>query len=66
MVKRAKSEKFKTKMNEKFKAAQKGRKSGASTNPDRKLTAKQANSGHSFMRTKQTINRLRMYNEKPD
>jgi nuclear GTP-binding protein len=58
MVKRSKSEKFKTKMNTKFHSAMKGSKSGASTNPDRKLTDKQANSGHSFMRTKQTINRM--------
>ena len=52
MVKRSKVDKFKTKMNGKFKAAQHGAKSGASTNPDRKLTDKQANATHSFMRTK--------------
>lgn len=64
MVKRSKAEKVKTKLNTKFKSGQKGSKSGASTNPDRKLPQKQL--GGPFMRTKQTINRLRMYREKPD
>jgi len=66
MVKRNKPQKFKALMNSKFKGSSKGGKSGASTNPDRKLPEKQLNSHHQFFRTKQTINRLNLYNEKPD
>lgn len=52
MVKRNKPQKFKALMNSKFKGSSKGGKSGASTNPDRKLPEKQLNSHHQFFRTK--------------
>ncbi|CAD8070445.1 unnamed protein product [Paramecium primaurelia] len=66
MVKRSKEQFFKKKMNTKFKSSQKGSKSGASTNPDRKLPEKQLNAKHQFFRSKQTIQRLNLYNEKPN
>jgi nuclear GTP-binding protein len=53
-------------MNNKFEKAKKGGKSRASTNPDRKLPEKQLNGPQKFMRSKATINRLRMQKEKPD
>jgi nuclear GTP-binding protein len=40
MGKRSKSSNFKEKMNNKHKTSRKGGKSGASTNPDRKLPEK--------------------------
>ncbi len=41
-------------------------KSGASTNPDRKLTEKTKNAKFTHMRDKSTIKLLNLYNEKPD
>lgn len=41
-------------------------KSGASTNPDRKLPGKSVNAKYSHMRDKSKIKLLRLYNEKPD
>ena len=43
----------------------KGTKSNASTNPDRKTKAN-SDGKHNSFRTKATIKRLNMYNEKPD
>lgn len=43
----------------------KGTKSNASTNPDRQTKANDDGKHNSF-RTKATINRLNMYNDKPD
>lgn len=41
-------------------------KSGASTNPERKLTDKTKNARYTHMRDKSTIKLLNLYNEKPD
>lgn len=52
MAKRSKAQKFKKTINSKFTSSKKGGKSGASTNPDRKLPEKQLKSHHQFFRTR--------------